>query len=561
MNTQIKTHANIVIRISDIKLHFSNVRRKINPATLADFKESFQKLGLLQPLVVAADPTGGYTLIAGFTRYRGLTELGQLDVNVTVIEGDANALLESHIAENTNRDNLSFVSSIEAIRRLSHTVDGDLVEVGKRLGFGKKALADRLALTKCTSSVLAALDDHTIKVEHAVILSTFDESIQNKTLEKVITEKWSVDLLRERAGKARVSFTLAKFDLDGCKGCPHNADATTQTELFGEKIIKGVCSNTKCFSSKQKAWLDLERTKQAERVGDLIDVTMVDAKDFNALIIADVGEQQYQACQSCKHNVSFIDNRLTSKSLGAVRQQMCNNTTCHTEKVGLQQPVSVANIEKEGLQQPVAVTNTTSAKNQKIEQPISATLSNKQQEIADSVVACYVRDNFPVDTKSMLAVAYLTISKLCKNYPTGLALRNINGKSDQEVVVILSDMLSTFFKGADNNLNMQGDSPRSVLHELLFHVGNPTADIVKAWQPSVLHHYPVRHVMQLCKESGFQDSYDRTHGDHAFSTLKNGTKSELLKTIKEYKFDWTNYAPDAYWSHFTSKYPTLNTQH
>jgi len=99
-------------------------------------------------------------------------------------------------------------------------------------------------------------------------------------------------------------------------------------------------------------------------VGDLIDVTMVDAKDFNALIIADVGEQQYQACQSCKHNVSFIDNRLTSKSLGAVRQQMCNNTTCHTEKVGLQQPVSVANIEKEGLQQPVAVTNTTSAKNQ-----------------------------------------------------------------------------------------------------------------------------------------------------------------------------------------------------
>jgi len=550
MNVQIKTHPTKTIQMSEIKLGFSNVRRKIDQRSLNEFKESFKQLGVLQPLVVAADQSGGYLLIAGFTRHRALVELGQIDVNVTIIEGDANVLLESHIAENTNRDDLSFVSSIEAIRRLSSELDGDYVEVGNRLGFGKKAMEDRLALTRCTRAVLDSLDDHKIKLGHAVLLSNFTESIQNKTLVKIVAEKWTVELLRERSGKARASFKLAKFDLSGCKGCAHNADTTTQVELFGESVIKGVCSNTKCFSEKQGVWLESERARQIEKVGVLIDVTMMDSIVIHPLRIADVGDAQYAACQSCQHNVSAIDNRLTSPSLGAVRQQLCNNTKCHTGKVSLQQRPEIATTDENSETAPVT-------KTPPVEQPISATLSNKQQELADGALACFVRDTYPDNDKSMLAVAYLTISKLCKQYPTGRALAEINGKSDKEVSVMLSNMLAGFYKGVEDNAMVSSDTPRGVLHELLFHVGNPEQAIIHSWEPSVLRHYPARHVLQLCKESGFEASYDATHGDQAFSKLKNGTKANLLTSIDEYTFDWTHYAPAAYMSYFSNKYPTL----
>src|SRR5690554_3174871 len=100
-NTALNAQAQIPL--AEIHHEFENSRRHIDPEALATMKDSIHQLGLLQPLVVTPREGGnGYVLIAGFTRYQALHELGHVQANCTIIKGDAHTLLESHVAENTN---------------------------------------------------------------------------------------------------------------------------------------------------------------------------------------------------------------------------------------------------------------------------------------------------------------------------------------------------------------------------------------------------------------------------------------------------------------------------
>ncbi len=553
MNVQTKSHIAKTVALSNIHLNFGNSRRRIDPDILNNLKASITELGLLQPLVVAVEENGGYCLVAGFTRYQALIELGHQDASVTIIEGDAHTLLESHIAENTNRQDLSFVSSIDAIKRLATQLGGDYAEVGKRLGYSKKVMDDRLALTKCSKTVLDSLDEGLIKVGHAVLLSGFSHGLQDKTLSKVIDEKWSVEHLRERATKAQIPFTVAKFDQSECKTCVYNSDYTAQSELFGETIKKGLCSNTKCFGNKQAVWLNVQREVLTERHGVLLDLSAIDLKCIHVLNVTNLGDTQYNACQTCQHNVTAIDDRLISKTVGTVRAQLCNNQTCYGEKA------AVLNAPKAEEKTPKAATSTQGkTKKTPTTESVSAILTNKQKEVAEGMLATFIRDSFPMNEKTVLAVAYLGISSLCSKRAGGaLKLSDIVGKSNKEVSVLLEVMLAEFFGKADKDTSMQDRSPRGVLHDLLCHLGNPVENIVQAWSSSTLTYYPTRQIVFLCEESGFAAHYDLTHGQKAFDKLQKSTKPVFLKAIEDHDFSWEKYAPAAYLSHFSNKLPTV----
>lgn len=546
-------NAQAQIPVAEIHRDFANSRRRIDPEALATMKDSISQLGLLQPLVVTPRENGsGYVLIAGFTRFQALTELGHEQANCTIIEGDAHTLLESHVAENTNRQDLSLVSSVTAIRRLATKLGGDYAEVGKRLGFSKKAMDDRLALAKCTESVLDALDEGKLKLGHAVILSAFTNAMQDRTLEKILAEGWTVEALRERAGKARIKLELGRFDKKECASCPYNSDACAQNNLFGEDIPSGMCSNAKCFGEKQAAWVDGQRKQLSEQYGTLLDATTTDNHNIRLIDVQQLGETQHIACQSCKHNVCIFDDRLNSRTAGSVRQQVCNNVKCFDEKVEAQgKPALDSGSSSRDSTPAKSKSGKDSAKGST--QAPSATLSNKQQEVAEGMLAQHVSDSFPSTRIEGLYLSYMAAQALCGKRHEGIA--HLIGKSEANVLTATRLMVTEYLAKCSENIQTGSTAPRGLLHELAFNRPAPEVQIVEAWQPDTLKHYPTTQVSRMCTEAGFHTHYDQTHGDGAFNKLAKGKKGDLLAAIDDSDFDWTHYAPAAYCNHFADKLP------
>ncbi|SEG89445.1 ParB/RepB/Spo0J family partition protein [Marinobacterium lutimaris] len=554
--TENTLNAQAQISLTEIHLDFENSRRRIDPETLATMKESINQLGLLQPLVVTPRGEGkGYVLVAGFTRFQALTELAHSHANCTIIEGDAHTILESHVAENTNRQDLSLVSSVTAIRRLATKLGGDYEEVGKRLGFSKKAMDDRLALAKCTESVLDALDEGKLKLGHAVILSAFTHAMQDRTLEKILAEGWTVEALRERAGKARIRLEIGRFDKKECEACPYNSDACAQNNLFGEDIPKGVCSNAQCFGVKQKVWLDEERIRLSEQYGTLLDATTIDNQQIRRVDVQQLGEVQHTACQSCQHNVCIFDDRLNSRSAGSVREQVCNNIQCFDSKVeALRKPATDSASTTQGSASKGTPTKSSRASSAKVATPApSATLGNKQQEVAEEMLAQHISDSFPSTRIEGLYLSYMAAQALCGKRHEGIA--HLIGKSEADVLTATRLMVTDYLTKCSENTQTGHSAPRGILHELAFNRATPEVQIVESWKPHTLKHYPTAQVARLCTEAGFHTQYDQTHGDGAFNKLAKGKKSDLLAAIDTSDFDWTNYAPAAYRAHFTKKLP------
>jgi len=332
----IATQQRIVADVPLSNIHntdFQNTRRRIESEALESLKASISEVGLLQPLVVTPRETGeGYTLIAGFTRYQALQELNIPTVNVTVVTGSAHQIAESHAAENFNRSDLSITSQIGAIRRLATKLGGDYTEVAKRLNLTKKQLDDRLALSLCSPAVLDALDAGSIKLGHCAILSSFTHAVQDKSLAKIQIEGWTVETLRERAGKAKIKLELGKFDKAACVGCEHNSDTLGQSSLFEEEVTAGICSNTTCFGAKQQAWLDNKKEEVQGDYGTLLEVSKTDVSLIRFVDTAKLGETQFTACQQCPSNCAMIDDRLISTAIGSVRTNICNDASCYDPK-------------------------------------------------------------------------------------------------------------------------------------------------------------------------------------------------------------------------------------
>jgi len=548
-----ENHETKLIELSAIGLSFDNSRQRINKNTIDNLKASILKLGLLQPLVVSHNANGGYTLIAGFTRHRALQELNQQHVQVTIIEGDDLTKLECHIAENANREDLSFVSTVHAIRRIATETGGDYAEVAQRLGFSKKVMEDRIALTKCDAIVLDALDKQEIKVGHAVLLSSFTNDLQKTTLEKIIAESWTVEHLRERANKARIKLAAGKFDKEGCRNCSHNSDYAAQNELFGETIPTGHCSNTVCFREKQTQWLDQRYALLAEEHGVVLKITTMDSQGINGVTPDKLGQPQYNACQACPNNVTIVDDRLGSVSVGDVRTQMCNNVPCFQQNIKDYAQASSSPL-------PPAQTNTESKVVKNVSKTaeattISATLGKKQIEDAEAMLSSYALNTFPVDEHLVLSVAYLTIGTLCGHNLGSMSVLNaLNNNSDSDTMKSLSEMLNTFLNKSVSNTSTHLNSPRVILQKLLHNHGNHKQNILHAWTPSALANYPTRQVIFLCEEAGFAKNYDQCHGEGAFNKLQKGNKSNLLEAIATHtQFSWLAYAPSAYRAHFNQK--------
>ncbi len=233
----------------------ANPRRYFDPKKHAEMVDSLKLRGLLQPILVRADPTDVdlYQIVAGGRRHKAAVEVfgpeGVVPVRILVMT-DSEAL-EAAIDENDIRDDASETEQADAAVRVLTACREDRAEAARRLGWSRTKLDRRLALANLDETVKAALDQRRIMVGHAELLAVIPADKQVRALDTITTHGLDVAKTRELLMRVTQSLAAAIFEKVECLTCPFNSGA--QRALFDTHVDDGHCTNPSCYELKTEA--------------------------------------------------------------------------------------------------------------------------------------------------------------------------------------------------------------------------------------------------------------------------------------------------------------------
>lgn len=141
------------IQISDIAQDPLQPRKYFGEDTMVELKNSIQKHGVLQPVLVRAGTDGSdgkFVLVSGERRYQASLAAGLTKIPAILTDGNP---MEISIVENLLRENLTAMEEAEAIDCLKTTHNYQLIDLSEALGKAESTLCEILSLNKLPDEV------------------------------------------------------------------------------------------------------------------------------------------------------------------------------------------------------------------------------------------------------------------------------------------------------------------------------------------------------------------------------------------------------------------------
>lgn len=543
---------------------FGNTRIEKEHPNKALF-DSIKENGVTQSVTARELDDGSLQLIAGFTRHRIATMLKLETIPCLIKKVSDSRAMEIHLAENLCRSDLSLAEEARSASRLMALCEGDTNDASSRLGWSEKKLNDRLALNRCTDNVLIALDALKIKLGHAIILSSFKETVQNNTLVKILEENWTVEQLNAKAVAKNRPLSKAKFDVTECQSCPHNT--VSQMDMFEQSLnSEAHCAFVKCFKEKTQHWLNEQKEIASEKFGKVLFWFQATEADRNTVSALAVGDKQLLTCQTCTSNVAIMDDREGSE--GNIVSNQCVDKLCFSKcskahKKAMSKATEVAtttdaNVPVGGNSaEPKQATSKPSETAPKADtvfdlgKASSATDKLEQTALAKATFA-------DINAHESLPLAYLIAQMLdrqgitsdLKGRDIGETIASLLTLSKVELdemaqKVVINELAQN--KGAKGEIT----TPINILLSTAKKLPNGKEIAVKGWQPTVdvLNSYTIAGISALCKGSGFVKAFSRdeenVEKNITFSSIQKNGKAKFIKAILAYTFDWSGYAPQS----------------
>lgn len=544
---------------------FGNIRKERDPQALHNLRMAIrQAKGVTNSVAVRINPDdpSRVQLILGYGRFEcsQLEKLPDIPV-VFKIANDKDAMAMM-ISENIDREDLSISDEITAAQRFISFYDGDYERAAEHLNWPVKKLRGRITLNQCSEKVLDALRKKEIVIGHAEILSAFTSKLQDGTLETMLKEKWTVEYLKERAGKANRWIKNAIFDTGDCSACPHNSDV--QASLFDNTVGKAKCNNLVCFREKTDAELASRKAKLEEEHGVVLLAVEKPTTDRNLVSAEVVGEEQFSTgCTGCVSNAVIMQDGI-NRDAGELTPNQCIDTDCfrkmriaHQESL---QPTVTTNTQKKGKSQ--AADKCSSPKKKETETkapatqktPVGVIEQNKtrlrqlsarhfvqNEHFKESLaVACLIEQSgFARDSKKWSAVI-----------KTGLS-SSFNARVIELYKLSAGDLSAVkqaCFTSCIEESSAMGTDPTALMISVLAIDSNGKEIAVSEWTPSkeLLQSYLKHGLLAIASKSGFDKHFDALNGDGSFAKIAKDTKPNLIDAILRTEFDWSSFAPDDY---------------
>ncbi len=166
-----------MMRIDKIRANSKQPRKDFNDDDLRELADSIEAKGVIQPLIVRADPDfdGSYQIVAGERRWRASQMARLHEVPVVIREFSDQEVLEIAIIENIQRADLNAVEEAMGYRSLQEQYGHTQEQLSAALGKSRSHIANLMRLLNLPGDVLAWLREDKLSAGHARALITADD--------------------------------------------------------------------------------------------------------------------------------------------------------------------------------------------------------------------------------------------------------------------------------------------------------------------------------------------------------------------------------------------------
>ena len=202
-NVELVTDNGKIVELSleEIKKNPYQPRTYFNEEKLEELKESIEKNGLLQPIIVKK-AVKGYYIIAGERRYRAFELLGKKEIPAIIKEMTDEEMMIFAVLENLQREDLSALEESESYKNLMDKMSLTQEELANKLGKSRPYIANSLRLLKLPTEIKNILEQGLISAAHArTLLSLKTKKTMEEVCALVIKRKMSVRELEEYVTK------------------------------------------------------------------------------------------------------------------------------------------------------------------------------------------------------------------------------------------------------------------------------------------------------------------------------------------------------------------------
>ncbi len=182
-----------ILRISELEPRKDQPRRVFDENALMQLADSIKSNGVLQPILVAKQPNGFYSIIAGERRWRASKLAGLTEVPTIVLEADEKKIAEIALIENLQREDLNPIEEAAAFKSLMLVHNMTQEELSNRLGKSRSAIANSVRLLDLPKEVTDMLIDGKLSAGHArALLGLTKQDDIVKTAEAIVARELSV---------------------------------------------------------------------------------------------------------------------------------------------------------------------------------------------------------------------------------------------------------------------------------------------------------------------------------------------------------------------------------
>lgn len=552
-----------------IDFPLGNTRQYRDPQKEKEIMDSMRNRWIIQPVVARVSNDGTkLELLGGYGRRDKAKVInaendkqGQPVRPVPVLvrlcdDAEAYAI---HLAENTQRENLSIIEEAHAARTYLTFHAGDRLVAAKELGWETKKFNERLELNKCTHNVQMAVQKRQITAAHAILLAPFPEHVQDKQVDNIIANKVSVKDLRLTIGKVQKKLRDARFDATECASCPHNN--SDQLGLFGGVENNAGCSMPKCFNEKTQTWLEQQRKLAEERYGTVLFLSETGESDRNTLTVDNVGKDQMESgCSACKSNVVVMTD--TAGKEGLITENQCIDKVCFAKLAGQQVTDTIALKSSASKTTPKQFNPASSGKSNDVVAP-KKTVSKLPEKVVTQhrkVLREAAASHFEKNVKFQLACTLTSLcaasdyhpndsnewhSGMAKTLPLAMQME-LDEIKKHTLAAIKNMATSTTSFGATGN----GDVTNAMIKVLATDKANAISVATSAWTFSKenVQDYTIKDLIRLGEKSGIAAAID-TAENGAWAKLKKGGKAAIVTALVDSKHDTSSFAPAEYLAH------------
>ena len=188
------------IELSKIKTNPNQPRKKFDPDSLMELRDSIIEQGLIQPILVEEIADHSYIIIAGERRYRASKMAGLKTIPAIVRTFTDLQRMEVSLIENIQREDLNPVEEARAYSYLLTQSGISQDELAKKVGKGRSTITNSIRLLNLSQKMLDSLENGAFSSGHARALLSVENPADREILfSKIISDGLSVRQAEELA--------------------------------------------------------------------------------------------------------------------------------------------------------------------------------------------------------------------------------------------------------------------------------------------------------------------------------------------------------------------------